>query len=441
MGSLYNSIVKSIGSSIKSFVKPQKLDIIGAGNPKLMASTTQAAVGSNWANLQKNLPKDVKPKDGKPPRFSKNGSGSGSAKGKAMGIAAYASRVQGSNGSSSDSINSITSSSKWESKGKGKDDSKLPPWKRYVPPPVPGDTGVVLGPLPEGKENDPLVQELRSLVSGLTPLTRDAQKAPGNYMAIDCEMVGTGPNGSQSVLARVSLVNYHGHILVDSFVKPKERVTDWRTWVSGVRASDMVNAKSFEEVQKEVADIVEGKILIGHAVENDTKALLLSHPSPLLRDTQTFKTLREVAKTKKPGLKKLTELELGLKIQAGAHSSVTDARATMALYRLHMTEWEATVRKATEAFRAKTSAKRKQEEVPEISDDDDEDGGAPRSKKTKSKSTEEIFPGGGRKGISSGLSTVVKYHGKNNNKEQRPPQTFESVRTRKENAVEGNWWA
>jgi RNA exonuclease 4 len=160
-------------------------------------------------------------------------------------------------------------------------------------------------------------------------------------MAIDCEMVGTGPNGSQSVLARVSLVNYHGHILVDSFVKPKERVTDWRTWVSGVRASDMVDAKSFEVVQKEVAELVEGKILVGHAVENDTKvssstssaakmdidgsrkALLLSHPSPLLRDTQTFKALREVAKTKKPGLKKLTELELGLKIQSGAHSSVS----------------------------------------------------------------------------------------------------------------------
>ncbi|KAJ9119804.1 hypothetical protein QFC24_005517 [Naganishia onofrii] len=403
-----------------------------------MASTTSTTVGSNWAKLQKSLPKDVKQKDGKPSRLSKDGSSTG--KGKAMGIAAYASRVQGSNGTGTDSINSITSSSKW--KGKGKDDSKLPPWKRPVAHPIPGDTGVVLGPIPEGKENDPLIQELRSLVSGLTPLTRDAQKAPGNYMAIDCEMVGTGPNGSQSVLARVSLVNYHGHILVDSFVKPKERVTDWRTWVSGVRASDMVNAKSFEEVQKEVADIVEGKILIGHAVENDTKALLLSHPSPLLRDTQTFKTLREVAKTKKPGLKKLTELELGLKIQAGAHSSVTDARATMALYRLHMTEWEATVRKATEAFRSKTSAKRKQEQVIEISDDDDEDGGERKSKKTKSMSTEEIFPGGGRKGISSGLSTVVKYHGKNNKEQRdRPPQTFESVRTRKENAVEGNWWA
>jgi hypothetical protein len=48
---------------------------------------------------------------------------------------------------------------------------------RYVPPPVPGDTGVVLGPIPEGKENDTLVQELRAMVGGLKPLTRDAQKA------------------------------------------------------------------------------------------------------------------------------------------------------------------------------------------------------------------------------------------------------------------------
>jgi RNA exonuclease 4 len=50
--------------------------------------------------------------------------------------------------------------------------------------------------------------------------------------------------------------------------------------------------------------------------------MLLSHPNPLIRDTQKFKPLREIAKTKHPGLKKLVELELGLQIQAGSHSSV-----------------------------------------------------------------------------------------------------------------------
>ena len=54
-------------------------------------------------------------------------------------------------------------------------------------------------------------------------------------VAIDCEMVGLGYLGSESALARVSIVNYHGHILLDSFVAPRERVSDCRTWVSGVR--------------------------------------------------------------------------------------------------------------------------------------------------------------------------------------------------------------
>lgn len=116
----------------------------------------------------------------------------------------------------------------------------------------------------------------------------------------------------------------------------------------------------------------------------------------------------------------------------------------MALYRLHMTEWEAAARKTTEAFRIKTSGKRKQEEE-SGSEDSDLDGDAPKSKKKKA--AQENFPGGGRKGISSGLSTVVKYHGKgngkaNNSKEPRaPPPPAQSVRTRKENAVEGQWWA
>lgn len=152
-------------------------------------------------------------------------------------------------------------------------------------------------------------------------------------------MVGLGQGGEESALARVSIVNYHGHVILDTFVQPRERVTDFRTWVSGVRESDVMNAPPFDDVQKQVAEMIKDRILIGHAVENDLKvspstaasgfclltsqALLLSHPNPLLRDTQKCKQLREHAKTKRPGLKKLTELELGLRIQGRSHSSVS----------------------------------------------------------------------------------------------------------------------
>ncbi|WOO83679.1 RNA exonuclease 4 [Vanrija pseudolonga] len=291
---------------------------------------------------------------------------------------------------------------------------------------------VIFLPAPSDK---PLLQELRTMVAGQSVLN-EAKKAPGNYIAVDCEMVGLGHLGSESALARVSLVNYHGHVLLDTFVQPRERVTDWRTWVSGVRETDIQDAPPFEEVQKKVAELVEGRILIGHAIENDMKALLLSHPNPFVRDTQKCKQLREAAKTKRPGLKKLVELELGLKIQAGSHSSVTDARATMALYRLHKPEWEASLRKVMEAYREKTGmeplAKGKRKRGADDGEDDDED-----EQDGKKKKTPQQFPGGGRKGISSGLSVVVRRFGKKVEGDQ--PKRRGPAEAPKAKAA-GNWW-
>ena len=71
----------------------------------------------------------------------------------------------------------------------------------------------------------------------------------GRYIAIDCEMVGVGgPRYERSALARISIVNFHGHCLLDSFVTPKERVTDWRTWVSGVSPHNMMGGSLFPKL-------------------------------------------------------------------------------------------------------------------------------------------------------------------------------------------------
>ena len=101
-----------------------------------------------------------------------------------------------------------------------------------------------------------------------------------------------GFNGSQSSLARVSLVNYHGAVILDEYVQQRERVVDYRTAWSGITALNMINgmslvvwikfsidfnsslAKPFEEVQKKVNDLLDGRILIGHAVHHDLKVLI-----------------------------------------------------------------------------------------------------------------------------------------------------------------------
>ena len=36
-------------------------------------------------------------------------------------------------------------------------------------------------------------------------------------VAMDCEMVGVGPDGERSALARVSIIDYHGTVLYDKY--------------------------------------------------------------------------------------------------------------------------------------------------------------------------------------------------------------------------------
>ena len=43
--------------------------------------------------------------------------------------------------------------------------------------------------------------------------------------------------------------------------------------------------EEFEVVQHEVAALLKGRVLVGHAVYNDLKVLMLSHPKKHTRDT------------------------------------------------------------------------------------------------------------------------------------------------------------
>lgn len=163
----------------------------------------------------------------------------------------------------------------------------------------------------------------------------------GKFIALDCEMVGVGPDPSNdSALARVSIVNYHGHQLYDSFVLPKEHVTDYRTHVSGITPALLRTARSLEVVQADVAKLLGGKILVGHAVRNDLDALMLGHPKRDIRDTSRYPAFRQLAGGKTPSLKKLAKEVLGVDIQGGEHSSVEDARATMLLFRREKTGFD-----------------------------------------------------------------------------------------------------
>lgn len=162
----------------------------------------------------------------------------------------------------------------------------------------------------------------------------------GKYVALDCEMVGVGVK-ERSALARVSIVNFHGHQIYDSYVKPKELVTNWRTPISGITPRSMRKARDLKDVQETVASILKDRIVIGHSLGNDFRVMHLSHPKRDLRDTSTLSEFRRFSNNRTPSLKLLAQKVLGVEIQSGQHSSLEDARAAMLLFRRYKSSFDA----------------------------------------------------------------------------------------------------
>ena len=53
-------------------------------------------------------------------------------------------------------------------------------------------------------------------------------------------------------LARISIVNYNGHVILDTFVKPERRVVNFLTWVSGVTAFHLKTAPTMNEIKDKI---------------------------------------------------------------------------------------------------------------------------------------------------------------------------------------------
>jgi RNA exonuclease 4 len=179
-------------------------------------------------------------------------------------------------------------------------------------------------------------------IDPLTPVNDDSSLT--DEVAMDCEMVGVS-QGTKSALGRVTLVNKWGNVLYDEFVRPVERVVDFRTHISGIRPRDLRKAKDFRVAQTKVAELIKGKILVGHALHNDLKVLLLTHPKKDLRDTAEYQPFLKDKSRK--SLKHIAAEFLGADIQNGEHCPIDDARAAMLLYQKNRREWERNVKDQT----------------------------------------------------------------------------------------------
>jgi RNA exonuclease 4 len=201
------------------------------------------------------------------------------------------------------------------------------------------------------------------------------------YLALDCEMVGIGPNGKRSALARCCLVNFDGETVYDNHVRPQAFVTDFRTKYSGIRQRDLRHGKAilFSECQSDVAALIKDKVLVGHALKNDMDVLMLSHSRSRIRDTATYRPYmrphpKKKGKFRPRALRDLTKQHLGLTIQTGEHDPSEDARSAMMLYRRCRKEWELSLTAAKKSAKGKLApASEVTEEQPNEESIDEDD--------------------------------------------------------------------
>ena len=194
------------------------------------------------------------------------------------------------------------------------------------------------------------------------PQLEQQQCSFNGVVALDCEMVACQPDVSSiphspskrgknkkrvpkevSVAGRCTIVDYHGKVLYDSYLRPNQPILSLRTRYSGITARDMQRATPIDDARLEILDILRGKLVVAHDISNDLEALAITLPPETIRDTCFYVVLRRRAGLgvmNRPSLKNLSLRLLGKVIQNGAHCSCEDSRTAMELYRCVEEEWE-----------------------------------------------------------------------------------------------------
>ncbi|KAJ3552256.1 hypothetical protein NM688_g4247 [Phlebia brevispora] len=166
---------------------------------------------------------------------------------------------------------------------------------------------------------------------------------PEQFCSISCLVVGAGQGGSTHMLARVAIMDYRGNTIYGTYVQPTIPVTDYRTTTTGITAEHLApgNATPFNEVQQRVANLIKGKIIIGHALWHDLSVLGIPHPAVATRDVALYQPFRNALRaTNTVGLPTLMWQLMRRRVQEGTLSCEENARAALDLYRSHANEWE-----------------------------------------------------------------------------------------------------
>lgn len=202
-------------------------------------------------------------------------------------------------------------------------------------------------------------------------------------VVLDCEMVGVEGGRSEMVsLGAIDLLT--GEVLINSLVRPRQPIVDWRSNISGVTPATMSIATArnnvldgWETARSELWRYVdEDTVLVGQSLFFDLQVLRVVHikivDSAILTAEAVFGTYKKIRRMW--GLKALCDELLGLRIRNNsvAHDGIEDALATRELvlwclrHPAELRKWAAKSRKSFWQSKAPRRAKPKRKVAPQV---------------------------------------------------------------------------
>ncbi|KAH7654812.1 Exoribonuclease II protein [Dioscorea alata] len=215
------------------------------------------------------------------------------------------------------------------------------------------DTGVLSAHESSCRLDPAIIPELPAMLSletcdvEVSSLTMaDANEQGPEVVALDCELVGGGSDGTLDLCARVCLIGENENLIFHSYCKPLIPVTNYRYEITGITEENLINAPPLEQVRSRIEEILcngetpwrarilggKARILVGHDLEHDLWCLDMYYPGHLIRDTAQYQPLMRTNSIPH-SLKYLTKTYLGYEIQTGIHHPYEDCVAALRIYK------------------------------------------------------------------------------------------------------------
>ncbi|KAK9808553.1 hypothetical protein WJX73_008028 [Symbiochloris irregularis] len=160
----------------------------------------------------------------------------------------------------------------------------------------------------------------------------DATQQP-TLLAVDCEMVQSSRRDRE--LVKVAIVDQSGDCIYEELIKPRKRILDYRTAITGIQRKHLQEVTTRREhAQQKLLRLMADHapvILVGHALHNDLQALQID--ADHIIDTSKIFRFRGLSRAS-PRLTDLNKIVLGRELrsdESSPHNCAVDAAAAMNL--------------------------------------------------------------------------------------------------------------